>query len=454
MIHHGGRSGFVLVTVLVITAIGLLFGAGALLMFKFQCQMRIDRQHELEKVYAVRSALNYCRTKGGDIPDAGKVFNCRTKSDRDLKLIVKPADLIFPKDVEKHFFMTNLAKNAHFYTSLREQYYSKTDYEYGASGITNNYSFTEALKYIDISESGTLKGGLAFTDTAATNVKWWVNIGMRDTGGWLQEDYGRRYYFLFYNYLGSATTHEGGKTVYGDITRLCIIRDSENPSRPAGCRRGWPLSMNNERALVLEIQPRRARSEDGKDISSTIMTLSEYRFGDNPKVLLSERFSDALCYMGMQIAQKMITVFYIDKRGGGDPRLRPYTFLEDRSVEMSQDTYEYFAEGMFTNQIGQIKAPDLRAVLEVEACSDLRDGSPVTGNDYEHFTDFRVTPAYQYDVFLNHPSSVTNRATVAQRIITGSYNAFGTANAILTYDTHGTENKGFRKDEKYAREKR
>ena len=61
MTRYPCHRGFMLVTVLVITAIGLLFGAGALLLFRYQCQLRIDRQHELEKVYAVRSALNYIK---------------------------------------------------------------------------------------------------------------------------------------------------------------------------------------------------------------------------------------------------------------------------------------------------------------------------------------------------------------------------------------------------------
>ena len=64
-----------LVTVLIVTMVGLLFGAGALLLFKFQCQLRIDRQHELEKVYAVRSALNYIKKAASGIPEEGtKLF--------------------------------------------------------------------------------------------------------------------------------------------------------------------------------------------------------------------------------------------------------------------------------------------------------------------------------------------------------------------------------------------
>lgn len=453
------RDGFMLVTVLIITAVGLLFGAGALLLFKFQCQLRIDRQHELEKVYAVRSALNYCRTKN-DIPYNGKSFKYYTDSERDLRVIVKPVEPIFPKDTTNHFFMANDVINGGFKIPCLNQYNKERDYEYGVMGATNNYDLTTALKIegTNLQVEKIKRPGIAFTDTASTNTKWWVNIGMKGTGGWLQEEYGRRYYFYLDDFLGSITKDTSDQ--YGDIMRLCIIRNVTNNTESVSnvCSHGWPLSMNNERALVLEVQP---LSKSGK--KCTIMRIYEYRYGDIPKLRFEESFSDVSCYMGMQIAQRMITIFYIDKRGGGDPRLLPYTFIENKTIEMSMDLYNYFAKeveignklygGIITNQItGRVEAPELRAVLEVEAMSSLRTGTQLVDDGYERITDFRVTPAYQYDIFLEHPQLITNRATVAQRVLTGKYNVLGTGNTVRTYDTHGTENKGFRKDEKLARE--
>ena len=61
---------------------------------------------------------------------------------------------------------------------------------------------------------------------------------------------------------------------------------------------------------------------------------------------------------------------------------------------------------------------------------------------------FTVTPAYQYDIFLEHPAGVTNLATVAQKI--GEYERDCVTHTMLTYDTHGTEHKGFRRDERAA----
>ena len=65
------HRGYALVTVLIVTAVGLLFGAGSLLLFRFQCQQRIERQHELEKIYAVRSALNWTRAYDSLLPAEG-----------------------------------------------------------------------------------------------------------------------------------------------------------------------------------------------------------------------------------------------------------------------------------------------------------------------------------------------------------------------------------------------
>ena len=437
-----------LVTVLVIAGIGLLFGAGALLLFRYQCQMRIDRQHELEKVYAVRSVLNYARTKD-DIPVAGKTFQYHTGSGRDLKLVAKPVEAIFPTNSVAHLFMTNKndTLSGGFVVPCLEQYSIERDYEYGAAGVAENYDVTGSMTGNIAAENETLKSyGLAFMDTAETNnVRWWVNIGMPGTGGWQQDNYGRRYWFYRKNYIGSAETG-----AMGDIVRLCLIRNVENALKPPGQRHGWPLS-EGERALVLEIRARNVGSSGVTD-----MRFSEFRWTAGGVVSENQhvwQFNDTLCYMGIQLAQRNVSVFYISTSGGGDPWTRPYTFLGEDSVEMTKDTYDYFAEGSVVDADGKItQAPELRAVFEVEAASNLRNGTQRT--DFERLTDFKVTPAYQYDIFLEHPASVVNRATVAQRVVAGEYDRKGTSNTIRTYDTHGTDNKGFRKDEKDFEESR
>ena len=451
-----GRSGFMLVTVLIVTAIGLLFGAGALLMFRFQCQMRIDRQHELEKVYAVRSALNYIRTYTGEVDERGKPFGYHTSSERDLGLLVKPVETIFPNMTNATHFAMH--RSGDFRFPCPKQYNTSRDYEYGVYAWTNLQIAASSLNY-----GGGAFSGLAFADIAATNgVKWWVNIGMRGTGGWLQEDYGRRYCFWPGVYVDGMATQ--------DIVRLCIIRNITNELNAAGSRHGWPLSKAGERAIVFEISPKGG----GGTTNNADMTVYEYWYAGG-NVHRASIFPSlwanrpSLCNMGVQLADDKVSMFYIgnedtnkinDKTASSEAKStsRGYTF--SGTAQLTLETYRYFSEevfiggkrygGVYTNALdGKLYAPELRVVFEVEAASDKRkvDSHPEVSN-LDFLTDFKVTPAYQYDVFIEHPAAVTNRATVAQKI--GKYARGGVNYAILTYDTHGTEHKGFRRDEREA----
>lgn len=445
-----------LITVLVITAVGLLFGAGALLLFRFQCQLRIDRQHELEKVYAVRSALNYLRTYTGQISDDGRAFGYHTGSGRDLKLIVKPVNTIFPDlNNSRHFAMQ---RSGDFQFPCQEQYNVARDYEYGMENWTNLSIVANSPYY-----GGGSVYGLGFDDVTATNsVKWWVNIGMRDTGGWLQEDYGRRYCFWPGEYVNGSTIK--------DVMRLCIIRNVTNEANPVGRRHGWPLSQPGEMAIVFEISPRGG----GGITNNADMTVYEYKYDAIPTELLRWPNCPSYCNMGIQLADDKVSVFYIGNEElnktnqnstvYADASSRGYIFF-DRSAQLTDAAYRYFAEdvvvggvpygGIYTNGEGKVQAPELRAVFEVEASSDNRPMMESNINqNLDFLTDFRVSPAYQYDVLLEHPATVTNRATVAQKI--GKYKrggksasgALSLTNRILTYDTHGTEHKGFRRDER------
>ena len=450
------RRGFILVTVLIITAVGLLFGAGALLLFRFQCQLRIDRQHELEKVYAVRSALNYIGNFAENIDFAGTPFGYHTGSGRNLNLFVKPVDRIFPNlGNTEHLDIRDDGGNGRYFTLRESQKSDFPDYEYGRSGTTNSF-FGISSEYDGLK-------GLQFPDyLACRGAKWWVNIGMPGTGGWLHEKYGRRYFFEPRNYVAGSLSN--------DIVRLCIIRSVTNGSNEVGCRYGWPLSREGERAIVLEFRPMGRVSEE----ANAVIALYEYVCIDGSniiKVALDE-WSDEIyainMYVGVQIAGDRIVVFQSQKVAGAtDKMLRGWRF-SPRILQLTSDTYHYFEDGCLRDAENEIvMSPDLRAVFEIEANADSRpsEDSQMNGgqgeeggleySNYNNFiTDFRVTPAYQFDVFLEHPVANTNLATVAQRVILkesqGGHNA--DEYAVRTYDTHGTENKGFRKDEKLARE--
>lgn len=446
------RCGFVLLTVLIVTAIGLLFGAGALLLFRFQCQMRIERQHELEKVYAVRSVLNWLRPYNGELDEEGRYFVYHTGSGRRLELTAKPVAPIFPSTNENHFVM----EKGHFAVPSRNQYIDTYDCEYGALGVTNLHLKGGADYYPIENNDGNTTNiyGLAFRDVVATNyvvnnvtnnVRWWVNIGMRNTGGWLQEDFGRRYMFW-------PQTYVDGEYLTKDIMRLCLIRDVSNTTHSVGCRYGWPLS-SGERALVFEIVPKSGAADTG----NAEMRLYEYEcIGGEDDVIKSLR----ICFtnkpsqvtMGLQLAGDKVSLFYVPNDSENDKTVNLFAYGYEilTSTQMSSEMYRYFASGITTNMAtGKVHAPDMRAVFEVEAASDRRPLSGTDKNSYCNFlTGFRVTPAYQYEVYVEYPAR--ERATVAQKI--GTYDRSGNGYTMITYDTHGTENKGFRKDERLVRE--
>ena len=438
-----------LVMVLVITAIGLLFGTGALLLFRYQCQRRIDRQHELEKVYAVRSVLNYIEYKSNadKIDEEGRPFKYFTRSGRKLGLLVKPVKNIFPDfDNPNHLDMGNEGRNGRILTSLAAgQYNAMLDYEFGAECLDGTEGEDDLLKgIVSVAENGL--NGFGVENVTSTNTKWWVNIGMSGTGGWLQSDYGRRYFFQPRQFVGG-----GYSELEKDTIRLCLIRDN---GKGEDGRRGWPLS-NGERALVFQI-----RQGIGKNADTTgEMTLSEYVCIGGESMMVTNnifwnnKIPAVLCYMGVQLAGDRVTIFYINKAGessASSQLSRGYVFSD--IAQLTPDTYEYFADGSTVGADGRIThAPDLRAVFEIVATSDARPEAEKSEKDF--LTWFRVTPAYQYDVFLEHPVAKTNLATVAQRILIGTSARGSNKYSVRTYDTHGTENKGFRKDEKLARER-
>lgn len=439
--------GSVLLAVLIVAAVGLMFGAGSLLLFRYQCQLRIERQHEFEKIYAVRSALNFVRTADSlSLGGNTRRFRYQTGSGRNLGLVVKPVDPIFPNVTNvSHLVMESAVESRRFKLSGPDQCKDYPDYEYGSEGVTN-------LAIAGTNGKGAF--GLAFNDLSVTNksARWWVNVGMRNTGGWLQEDFGRRYYFIPESFVGQTSST-------GDIMRLCIIRNVTNENETIGRRHGWPLSQEKERALVFQVQPIAGGAIKGLFecvyTNGMVMTRSLL-----PMNWFDEHFQ---CPLGLQIAGDKVTMFYIDLGGVtvgyGDPTWFGYNFYPPHPgfAQMSIDTYKYFAEpqeiggkwygGMITNEYGKVEAPELRAVFEVVAAASERAESNI-----DFLTQFKVTPAYQYDIFLEHPFGVTNRATVAQ--IIGKYDDEGLLHTVMTYDTHGTENKGFRKDEREAERKR
>jgi len=477
------KRGYMLVAVLIVAAVGLLFGAGALLTYRFQTERRIERQHELEKLYAVRSALNLLRLHQGRISTDGLPLRYYTESERSIEVTLKPVETIFPRtdvngshfSIEKNVLDIKTENSANgvfgFYSTLY-------DYECGAdvsgeeTGVSNSYS---PFKTMNRKDSAYQRyNSIDFNDVTATNrnSRWWINIGMNGTGGWLDESfgcgaYGRRYYFKQVDHVGNVNDSK-------DVMRLCLIRDVQNPTEGTpGRQHGWPLSMAGEMALVLEIRPLSGACESTNNAE---MLVYEYEcLSDGGETRSTELTSlhmydcQSLCNAGIQLADDKISIFYIDSNGltrdGNDHSQHGYIF--SGCTNISKKIFKYFADKQElkgvtypgTNKVdGVLKAPDIRAVIEVQATSETRRKSDEIAklNNTDSVTGFKVTPAYQYDVELKcnwrgEIASTTERATVAQK--TGRFKNVWDASqgenySIITYDAHGTANKGFRTDER------
>ena len=426
---NGAHGGFALITVLIVTAIGLLFGVGALLLFRFQCQRRIDRQHELEKIYAVRSAANYAKTA---FISRKKEFKYQTWSGRELGLKIEPARRIFPDaNNPVHLDIGNDCGKGRVFGSVgtgTRQYVSELDYEYGA--VSNDAAFA-------ITESQVCAGGnnkeLVFPDCTATNgVKWWVNIGLNNTRGWLQEDYGMRYAVTPGNY------GPDGK----DYIRLCIIKNTNHVEKADGCTRGWPLSLG-ERALVLEVI--------NDHTGAGLMTLYEYEYGKIREPRKSLKCEGSTYNMGIQIAGRSVYLFYTPNKTEG----MGYVLSDEWEMPVEEGgIFDYFSKVMRPDASGREVLGAVRAVIECEACSNKRPYEKTNAADRSgeiRISAFRVFPAYQYDVYLKSPESEEELATVVQKIgkhdvtLDDDDEQYNLGFSMRTYDTHGTAWKGYKK---------
>ena len=91
----GSRGGYALIAlVLLIAAVGLLFGLGRLSEYRHRCEWRFDRQFELEKIMAARSAVNYLQ-KNVSCGEGEKIFAYNTARGREITTTIAPAKRLY-----------------------------------------------------------------------------------------------------------------------------------------------------------------------------------------------------------------------------------------------------------------------------------------------------------------------------------------------------------------------
>ena len=436
------KPGFALPAVLFIAVLGILIGFGRLLMFNYQCRLRIDRQHDFEKVFAVRSALNRLQnwssnpsfpTEGGK--DERIVF--RTNSGRTVKVIVHPADVIFP-----------IEGNARHFCVGREK--SKKDDELHSA----KFSRIAGYRYVSSAngdtglkcewESGFAKSVYIMPTNAVPNQKCRLSLDMADTGRWSDDPYGRRYAFNVEEFCGGTNLHDTVRFVL----RRKRMGESFGGDGKGFTEGAWRPSVDNESVIYAELST--GGGNDGY-FQARVQSMADGGLKDwngwNVTGIVSNQISSAgigsAFIYGIQLVGPRLTLFRGSSTFGG--LFKQYDFFGTADIPPAV----YFD---FTNNVTAALSPDMVMELEVVA-SPSRDANQFLQEN--RFNKFEVYPAFEYEILVESQNEgeriAKNLATVVHLDIDTTRNSKCTA---ISYDTHGTENPGFRKDEREADRKR
>ena len=96
--RQGGKSGSVLIAVLVIAAVAMLLGLGRLASFERQVALRVDREARLRRLLASRSAIAWLNAKESleDLPNETNRIDF-VSGERPSSFIVSPTRFVFPE---------------------------------------------------------------------------------------------------------------------------------------------------------------------------------------------------------------------------------------------------------------------------------------------------------------------------------------------------------------------
>lgn len=423
------------------------------MMYRYQCYLRIDRQHEIEKRDAVKSMLNWLRANAGLTTIIGYTNELKfvAASGRELNVISVPTPVLFP-DAAKHDIHFSIAKYGNNVPSAAFESSSlgSSYYKFANNAIAQKYGLyvdcpvdahVPMLRRSQSYEEGpdglpveTNLDRLYFGGMTNKGDRSALSIEMPKVGGWWNDDYGRRYEVDFET-MGTNAYH-----------RIYLMRKSTQ----------WPL-QNNEVALCLEFISGRGREEDNimqafycrgrvmtpvlaKNGDVVIRQGSEKGGSDSNVRSLSSNGPK-----GIQLAGRYLSIY--GATAGN------YIFSNNIGY-LDEDVYKAFTDNadgvMFDNG-------DLKMVVE-EECRNSVSSADLS---YTEINSIMVSPAYKFDIYVEYPvdplrkfgawSSDWKLATVAQPCMPDRANANP---IVITYDTHGTENKGFRKDEREAERKR
>lgn len=370
--HVGRADGFAVPLILVLALVGVLFGIGRLATFRYQCQMRFDRQQELERVMATRSALRWLATRPNP-PLSSTNFNYSAAADRQIGVQIFPVSPIYPAPGNsEHLNITNNhAGDSEQVVMVPTTGEMAPQFTYS----TNGYPVLEM--------------GSAGTNTTGQVAK--VEIQM-ESGSWLNDLYGRRYWFRMES-ISRSTTNEGDVIRFGLTPQNQALDDEDAP------------------AIWLEQAP--TSDEDNVPLKVWAQCAG----------IKHELFSTNLNYRngrGLQISGQTVSLF-------------EWVFLQTNkaNISITQATaMPAEVRDAFLDANGQPR--EVRLTLEVES------RNPEVGINAVEW--IRVDPAYEYEVALDwrvqrSGQTTSEMATVVHLL---PANRWGLGGKAYTYDTHGT----------------
>lgn len=450
MTVFSARPGFALPAVLFISLLGILLGFGRLITFHNQCRLRIDRQQEYEKVFAVRSVLNRLQNAGSSFPVEGgpdDLIAVRTTSGREVKVLLHPADAIFPvMDNDRHFCVNRetSVNSGDGYTRI-----VGTKYRYGSSvsgdgDLEKVERMGDRGRYICLMPTNAVPGD-----------KCRLSLDMSDSGRWSDDAFGRRYAFAV-NSLCGTNEH--------DLVRL-ILRRKRGDEAFGGSvghldkgDENWRPQREGESVIYADLSTGRA------DVGSFVAWTQ--RYGESPVPCVSDVITNGLSGMeqqvqntfGIQLVGRQLSLF---KSFSGETGLfRQYNF--SGTAQIPDSVYLDFTNDMKTAALGTMAlSTNLVMELEIVASSSR---NPARGNQFSGLSAenaqnqlgrFEVFPAYEFAINIENKSersqadvpSEPRLATVVHLEMDKGRDAQCTA---ITYDTHGTEISGWRTGERKA----
>lgn len=439
MTAFSAKPGFALPAVLFIAVLGILLGIGRLMTFSNQCRLRMDRQQELEKILAVRSALNLLQnwnqwpqfpTEGG--PDG--LIALHSDSDRNVKVLLHPAEAIFP----------NVSNDNHYCVSW-STYYAEKPYT-RIQGTRYRYVTSVAGDSPQMEFSTTLGDCVCLMPAhAGPSERCRLSVDMSDTGRWSDDAFGRRYAFN----VNALSAQNGGTN---DLLRLILRRKRKSEGQSFNGEVRY-MERNDEKWRFSEADGSIIYAElsSGGAASGTFTAWAKK--GSKQDMLVSYDIpSDSALQntYGIQLVGRQLTLF--------QSYAATKFFKQCNFVGSAPIPDPYYDD--FTNNVETTFSTNLVMELEVVASpsrdpSGAAQGADNKENALNKFSHFEVYPAFEFSVFIENKNErdkfdtpgEKNLATVVHLDVQSD--KYPQCRSI-TYDTHGTEIKGWRTGERMA----